>query len=244
MIQQTLDLIPKTTTSETYVYTPPSNPFIWEKPKSLTKTFCKKVIRKFLKDDDKYQGIIGEGRVDKKIKDSLDLPISQSEQWEDEDEVFFKALTESVNQYEEVITDRINLTAFERQGHQQIAVHPHTTNENIDTGYQVQETQPGSYYDRHQDYDMICQDGMNRLMARKFTYLWYLNEDFDEGETEFFDGSAVKPETGKLIIFPATWNFYHRGRPPVNGKKYICTGWMYDSLTPANHMNRLGTQAT
>tara|TARA_R100000781_G_scaffold382_1_gene593 strand:- start:262 stop:990 length:729 start_codon:yes stop_codon:yes gene_type:complete len=236
MIQQTLDLLPQTTESETYVYTPSkiknqTYPFIWESPKALSKLFCKKVIRKFLKDPEKYAGMVGEGRVDKRIKDSLDLQISNWEKWSEEDDVFFKSLTKGSNEYQEALTDEINLTAFEKLGHQQMTIDPSVTNQCIDTGYQLQETKPGSYYDWHHDFD-VCKDG-DTFMIRKFTYLWYLNDDFDGGETEFYDGTLIKPETGKLIIFPATWSFYHRGRPPKNGNKYICTGWMHDGISTA-----------
>ena len=26
-------------------------------------------------------------------------------------------------------------------------------------------------------------------------------------------------------MFPSTWTYVHRGVPPINGSKYIITGW-------------------
>jgi hypothetical protein len=49
----------------------------------------------------------------------------------------------------------------------------------------------------------------------KFTFLWYLD---DEGETDFFY-RKVKAETGKLVIFPATWTQIY-----VHSPSYIVMG--------------------
>jgi hypothetical protein len=37
----------------------------------------------------------------------------------------------------------------------------------------------------------------------------------------------VKPEAGKLLFFPATWTYPHRGMMPISNDKYIITGWIY-----------------
>ena len=42
-----------------------------------------------------------------------------------------------------------------------------------------------------------------------FIFLWYLD---DEGETDFFY-RKVKAETGKLVIFPATWTHIYTHSP-------------------------------
>lgn len=62
--------------------------------------------------------------------------------------------------------------------------------------------------------------------CRILTYLFYLNTIDIGGETEFIDGTKIKPEKGKLLIFPATWTFVHRGNIPKSSNKYILTGWL------------------
>ena len=47
------------------------------------------------------------------------------------------------------------------------------------------------------------------------------------GYTEFLDGTKIQPEAGKLVIFPATWMYVHRGVSPKKETKYICTGWIH-----------------
>ena len=47
------------------------------------------------------------------------------------------------------------------------------------------------------------------------------------GETEFlYQHKRIKPEKGKLIIWPANFPFVHRGNPPLNQEKYILTSWL------------------
>ena len=62
--------------------------------------------------------------------------------------------------------------------------------------------------------------------CRILTYLFYLNTIDEGGETEFIDGTKIKPEKGKLLIFPATWPYIHKGNIPLSCNKYIVTGWL------------------
>ncbi len=59
--------------------------------------------------------------------------------------------------------------------------------------------------------------------------LWtvYLNDDFDEGETEFlFQRRKVRPEAGALLIAPTAFTHTHRGNRPQRGDKFIATSWI------------------
>ena len=77
--------------------------------------------------------------------------------------------------------------------------------------------------------------------AKRFLCLMvYLNDDFEDGETYFplFD-IKVKPKKGRLLIFPPTWNYLHRGIPPRSpskrGAKYfIMTHLNYTDLSLIN----------
>ena len=64
-------------------------------------------------------------------------------------------------------------------------------------------------------------------MRRILTYIWYLNDVSIGGETEICNTTKIKPETGKLLIFPASWMYPHCGEMPVSNNKYIITGWVY-----------------
>ena len=59
--------------------------------------------------------------------------------------------------------------------------------------------------------------------------LWtiYLNDGFDEGETEFlYQHRKIRPRTGSLLIAPAAFTHTHRGNRPLGGDKYIATSWI------------------
>ena len=74
--------------------------FIYVTDGALEPEFCKNVIEKFEKDDDKSPGVMGrreESRVDTSIKDSTDLMISNLPHWKDEDEVFYDSLPNITN---------------------------------------------------------------------------------------------------------------------------------------------------
>lgn len=61
------------------------------------------------------------------------------------------------------------------------------------------------------------------------TVLWtiYLNDAFEEGETEFlYQQRKVAPRTGSLLIAPTAFTHTHRGNKPIGGDKYIATSWL------------------
>ena len=67
-------------------------------------------------------------------------------------------------------------------------------------------------------------DVSNADNAKRFLALvCYLNDDFDEGETEFSQFNIkTKVETGTLVLFPVAWSYLHRGKPAKNGyAKYM-----------------------
>tara|TARA_R110000796_G_scaffold94539_2_gene199422 strand:+ start:310 stop:906 length:597 start_codon:yes stop_codon:yes gene_type:complete len=62
---------------------------------------------------------------------------------------------------------------------------------------------------------------------RALVFTIYLNDVEDGGETEFLHFSKrVKPKTGRIVIWPASFPYLHRGNPPLSGKKYILTSWL------------------
>ena len=63
--------------------------------------------------------------------------------------------------------------------------------------------------------------------ARRYlSFLWYLNDVEDGGET-VFDDLTIKPESGKLVIFPPMWMFAHSGERPVSNTKYIASTYLH-----------------
>ena len=107
---------------------------------------------------------------------------------------------------------------------------PLWSNKIKDDGYNVKEYQPGDYYNWHVDA-FTHADGWTRTIA----CIWYLNQVEEGGETEFALGHKVIPSKGKLILFPSTWNFPHRGLSPIKGNKYIITSFLMTNDSLEDH---------
>lgn len=175
--------------------------YVYALDAALSADFCQRVIDKFESDPRKQKGMIGEGVFRPDIKRSLDLQVSGVVDWEQEDEVFVTSLRSSL--------------AFLSK------TFPHTSFDGSDEGYQIQKTLPGDFYVRHVDWAPT-------QATRSFVVIWYLNDVDSGGETFFeYQNLKVKPEVGKMLIFPPYWMFPHQGLTPVSGTKYICTSWMH-----------------
>jgi hypothetical protein len=48
-------------------------------------------------------------------------------------------------------------------------------------------------------------------------------EEDSGGTTEFSCGKIIQPKAGKIVFFPCTWTYFHRGKTLEKGIKYIAT---------------------
>jgi len=181
------------------------NSFIYEIRNALPATACADAIVRFeAAADQQVQGRIGqEQSQEQSIKRSTDLRISGREQWRDVDQGLFASL-------QTALLEMAKLHPF------------FASNGFRDMGYQIQRTLPGEYYHWHID------SGPGEFSQRQLVAIWYLNDvSGPGGETEFhFQQIKVKPETGKLILFPPFWTHAHRGVTLEQGVKYIATTWV------------------
>ena len=182
--------------------------FIFEKKLALKPTECHSMVRLFeSREDLQSQGQIqtlNGPEIDLDIKNSVDTFVdpTQGPLWESTDELIYSSLALAITELAEIY-EAFNLEV-----------------PCGDSGYQIQRTPVGGGYSPHID-DLGF--GCNRFI----TALWYLNDNYDGGETEFiYQGISIKPEIGKLILFPPWWTHLHTGRKVTKGKKYICTTWL------------------
>ena len=61
---------------------------------------------------------------------------------------------------------------------------------------------------------------------RQLALLFYLNDDFEGGETEF-DHGLITPREGDILVFPPTWQYPHAGLPVKDGTKYIMSTYLH-----------------
>ena len=180
------------------------NSFVFQQLNSLSKEFCVDVIQRFKNaKDEQYEGRIGQlTDKDLTIKKSTDLVLSGKENWKDVDHALFRSLGLAIKEFRET--------------------YAYFKGPFKDMGYGIQRTNPGEHYHWHID------GGSHEFSQRQLVAIWYLNDvSGPGGETEFlFQNIKVKPEVGKLILFPPFWTHEHRGVALEKGVKYIATTWV------------------
>lgn len=170
---------------------------------SISPELCKTIINMFNIDNNKYPGITYAG-LNKNIKDTNDLVIPNSpdkpgfDKWIKLHKFLEKELAKNTKEYIKIL-DELIVKNHEKEA----TTHEYKTFGNFVTteSFMVQRytKQKGRYIyhnDFHSDYDA--------KKYRVITYLWYLNTVEEGGETEFWGTHTIKPEAGKLLLFPAS----------------------------------------
>lgn len=178
--------------------------FVFEKRDALDTRFCADTVARFeAAEDEQYPGRIGQGAwAGGEIKKSTDLVVSGKPSWRDVDSTLFRSLRDALFEFREA--------------------YPYFQGAFKDMGYAVQRTLPGEYYAWHID------GGSHEFSQRQLVAIWYLNDvPGPGGETEFcYQGLSIRPECGKLLLFPPFWTHRHRGVELQDGVKYIATTWI------------------
>jgi hypothetical protein len=69
--------------------------------------------------------------------------------------------------------------------------------------------------------------GAGGTVTRLFAIILYLNDVEHGGETEFPTfNKKIKPERGKVLMFPCNYMYPHGGNMPISGSKYIATAFI------------------
>jgi hypothetical protein len=168
----------------------------------------------------KYPGLTVSG-VLKDVKDTTDMMIPEKDiKWCKIEEFLYRELGSSIKEYVDFINNTVK-TENKKRYNFFCTKHMHTD------AFQIQKyNQQEGKYIYHSDSLVKYSENRHRVLA----FLWYLNDVEIGGETEFWSGEyLVKPQKGKLIIFPACWSYPHRGKMPISSDKYIITGWLYIS---------------
>ena len=180
------------------------NSFIFEKQNALPAELCNDMIQRFeAQTDEQFQGRIGQtASQNNSIKKTTDLIISGKDHWKDVDNNLFRSMGIAIKEFREA--------------------YPYFKGPFKDMGYGIQRYNPGEYYHWHID------GGSHDFSQRQLVAIWYLNDVPGPGvETEFlFQNVKIKPEKGKLVLFPPFWTHEHRAVTLNEGVKYIATTWI------------------
>ena len=76
-------------------------------------------------------------------------------------------------------------------------------------------------FDTHVDVTTVSDE------CRYLSFMWYLNNVIDGGETEFTElDFKIQPKAGALMMFPPIWMFPHKGHLLNSGKKYLLSTYL------------------
>lgn len=186
--------------------------FIREYPKALSREFCRGIIDYFEWCHSNNR-TFGRNEATKLYKDDISTTLNPLKYWD----INFSSdhLTGYIKEFNNSFWDECYpdyVRDIDIIG---------TLNSHSIFSYKVQKTIPsGGYHVWHCEHSSINP-------KRVATYIVYLNDVAEGGETEFLYQRRRIPATeGSLVIFPASYTHAHRGNPPLRGTKYIMTGWI------------------
>ena len=193
---------------------------------SICKQLCDDIINLFEEQTCKYEGVTAAG-LNKNIKDTTDFVIPRKDveleiikKWERIDKFLAKELDRNVKKYIQNLNNKMNIIEENSDSKFNMC----STDLLVTNEFMIQRyIKNKGRYVYHNDSSI----DWNNKKYRIITYLFYLNTVDEGGETEFWGEYKIKPESGKLMLFPASWVYPHRGMMPISNNKYIITGWLY-----------------
>ena len=196
--------------------------YIYEIENVISKEVCKEAIELFNSMPNKNFGRIAAGiKVD--IKKSIDYMIPfnnskksicdyESEMWKDIANLLIKSLSKHSSIYFKDIYDTYDGSFYEEYFIDCLMMQRYTKNDGL--------------YKIHTDNSVKIDENFKPI-DRIVTFIFYINDIDEGGETELYKKIKIKPKAGKLLLFPACWTFPHSGNMPISDDKYIITGWFY-----------------
>ena len=195
--------------------------YIYINRNSMALQLSNDIIELFEEDKDLHRRGVTLGGINDKIKKTMDyiIPLKPDQKWIKIQKFLAKELNKNISKYLSELNSMIDPANNYFENFKIL----HTNFLQYDEFMIQKYNKLDGKYVYHNDAFV----DFNKNRYRVFTYLWYLNTVIEGGETVFWDSYKIKPEAGKLVLFPACWTFPHTGKMPISDNKYIITGWIY-----------------
>ena len=190
--------------------------FIYEIENALSKEDCEDLIERFIKSEEKERATIEDDVYSRPVRKGTNVWIGKQT---DLTEKIIDTFEKSLNEYGNYLLNGNHITLPD-------ANNMFGTKITFEQPF-ITQSKEGEYY--HWHIDDMYKSNSDIKIRRLFSCIIYLNtlEEDQGGCTEFMCGKKVKPEQGKMLIFPSTWTYTHRGAIVKNGGvKYICGTWV------------------
>ena len=210
---------------------------------ALAPELCARILEHFEASGEAVPGRVG-GGVMPELKDSRDIQITGFVQWKQVEATLnaamFKGLLAYLRKYPYALIAPLLLLVPELAsgGLRRIAAEDVAAMDDDALGRLVRAVlRPGSINLQRYTADqggypywhceLYPKDASCDTLHRSLLWTLYLNDGFEDGETEFFhQRRKVAPKTGSLLIAPAAFTHTHRGNRPRGADKYIATSWV------------------
>ncbi len=216
--------------------------FIRIVPDAVPRALCADIVARMRRSDRLQEGRIG-GGLYPELKKSRDLSIAGVAEWRDVEVALNAAVLTAVmgylREYPQALIAplmlqhqppggtlrRLVAEDFADMPDEQLLQLTRTCLRPGQTNLQWYHAGEGGYPYWH--CELYPRDTSCETLHRHLLWTIYLNDEFEEGETEFlFQGRKVRPQTGALLIAPTGFTHTHRGNRPQNGDKFIATSWI------------------
>lgn len=216
--------------------------FIEVYPGALDVAACAALIGRFRASRDSQPGRVG-GGVMPDLKDSRDLTLAGRAEWRDAEAqlntAVFGGVLRYLRRYPHTLIAPLMLETPGSDGKRhRLTPERLAALDDAELAPIVQTVlRPGAINLQHYTADrggypywhceLYPRDPRAETLHRHLLWTIYLNDDFNDGETEFlYQQRKIAPRTGALLIAPAAFTHTHRGNRPKGGDKYIATSWV------------------
>ncbi|NKB42970.1 MAG: hypothetical protein GKS03_01705 [Alphaproteobacteria bacterium] len=184
--------------------------FVQVYPNMLGPEYCRIIIDRFESDDRRRPSTVGvsEKREDPGRSGTILFLNDTMKEWQDVVVQTHAAIEKAVADYAKAYP----------------ALTEHLESGRVGCRYpRIERVDPGQGFTWHADNAGM--DSAERVIA----CLLYLSDVKDEGYTEFeHQNLKVRPEPGKIVVFPPYWTHLHRGVSPTKDIKYTMSFfWAY-----------------
>ena len=209
---------------------------------ALDAATCDAIVARMRDSDSLQPGRVG-GGVYPELKRSRDIRITGDARWAEVDarlqQAVFGGLLNYLRKYPQVLISplmlqhsdpgggsrRLQAEDFAAMDDKAIAELARTCLRPGAINLQWYDSGQGGYPYWH--CELFPRDAGAETLHRHLLWTLYLNDGFEEGETEFlFQQRKIEPRTGSLLIAPTAFTHTHRGNRPQNGDKFIATSWI------------------
>ena len=191
------------------------DPYIYINKHSLSPELCKDIIEIYEKTQNKHRATTLNG-MNEDVFNAMQCYIKNitDKDWPAIHEFLKQELTNNLKTYMKTLDDQIG------DGN----AYQHMKEDIIYNDFHINkyECKNEGKYEYH--IDRYLTKGMDQ--ERHITFIWYLNDVAEGGETEMRGNMRIKPEAGKLLLFPSTWTYPHCSRKTISNDKYVIVGWL------------------